>query len=123
MRKLLPFALSLVALAALGAGVAMQPGTRFEFTNCAAAGSVPQSVPGGEYVFRVTEADSRICINATANPDGGTSCGFSDGGVAGEMYPSGTVMKLTIPGKFSETKSVSCSSSTATGDMHLTYAP
>lgn len=101
----------------------MQPGTRFEFTNCAVAGSVPQSVPGGEYVFRVTDADTRICINATQNPDAGTVCGFYDGGVAGEMYPVGTVMSLAIPGKFSSTQYVSCSSTTATGDMHLTYAP
>lgn len=123
MRKFLPFALSLVALAALGAGVAMQPGTRFEFTNCAVVGSLPQSIPGGQYIFRVAEADTRVCINPTANPDAGTSCGLYDGGMAGELFPSGTVMLLTVPGSASTTKSVSCSSSTATGDLHFTYAP
>lgn len=122
MRKLL-FALPFVALAALGAGVAMQPGTRFEFTNCAVAGSVPQSMPGGQYIFRVAEADTRVCINPTANPDAGTSCGLYDGGMAGELYPANTVMLLTIPGSFGSTKSVSCSSATATGDLHFTYAP
>ncbi len=123
MRKLLHVGIALFAGLALGAGVALQPSTRYEFTNCAVAGSVPQSVKGGVYNFRVTDADTRICINATANPDAGTVCGFSDGGVAGEMYPLGTVMNLAIPGGFSSTQYVSCSSSTATGDMHLTYAP
>lgn len=124
MKKLARVGLALLALVAFGgAGVAMQVAKRYEFTNCAAAGSVPQSITGGEYVFRVTDADSRVCINDTANPDGGTSCGFYDGGMAGEMYPFGTVMKLTIPGATTATKSVSCSSATATGDLHFTYAP
>ena len=122
MRKLALVGVALLSLAALAAGgVAMQTATRFEFTNCAAAGSNPQTVPGNTYLFRVTDGDSRICINETANPDAGTVCGFSDGGVAGEMFPAGTVMLLTIPGTTS--KYVSCSSSSATGDVLLTLAP
>lgn len=108
--------LALVPALAL-AGIALKTTPRYELTNCAAAGSVGQTVTGGEYLLRVTDADSRICINETANQDGGTVCGSSDGGVAGEMFPSGTVMKLQIPGA---SKVVSCSSSAGTGDVYLT---
>jgi hypothetical protein len=123
MGKPLFVGVALLALVATASGVAMQTAKRYEFTNCAAAGSTAQSVTGGNHLLRVTEADSRLCINETANPDGGTVCGPYDGGVAGEMFPLGTVMVLTIPGSSSVTKYVSCSSSTATGDVHLTYAP
>lgn len=124
MRNLFRAGLASLALVAFcGAGVAMQVAKRYEFSNCAAAGSVPQSIPGGPYLLRVTEADSRICITENANVDAGTVCGFSDGGVAGEMFPMGTVMLLSIPGSSTATKYVSCSSSTATGDVHFTYAP
>lgn len=110
--------LALLPALALG-GIALKTTPRYEFTNCAAAGSVAQTVTGGEYLLRVTDADSRVCITETANPDAGTSCGFYDGGTPGEMFPSGTVMKLQVPGA---SKSVSCSSSAATGDVYLTGA-
>lgn len=122
MRKLALLAAPLLALAALaGDGVSMFPSPRYEFSNCLIDGGAPQTVTAGTYIFRVLDADSRICINETANPDAGTVCGPHDGGIIGEMFPNGTVMKLTIPGTTS--KYVSCSSSTATGDIYLTASP
>lgn len=110
------FALAFAAGASL-AQVTLNPSTRYELSNCASGGSAGTSVAAGKYVMRVTDADTRICIAQTANADAGTVCGTLDGGAAGELFPTGTVMGLTIPGTG---RVVSCLSSTGTGDLHLT---
>lgn len=118
MRKA-PMLAVLLSIAAVAGGITLQPTTRYEFTNCAAAGSTAQFISGGTYVLRITDADTRLCLSASVAPDGGTVCGLSDGGTPGEMFPAGTVM---LQGIQSAGRYVSCASATATGDVHFTLA-
>lgn len=109
MRRFALVAVLLLAAAALAGGIALDTSVRFEFTDCAAAGSAAQTVTGGQYLMRVTDADVFICF-----AESGSTCA-----TAGEKFPSGTVMWLTVPGA---SKSLSCRSSASTGDLILTGA-
>jgi hypothetical protein len=100
-------ALSLVLLAAVAlAGIGIQPAIRFEFTDCASGGSANQTVTGGQYLMRVTDADVFVCYASTCAS-------------AGERFPVGTVLLLQVPALG---QVMSCRSSTSTGDFILTSA-
>lgn len=110
MRKLLGrTGLALLALAAFGgAGVPIDTGTRFVFTDCSSGGSAAQTMTaGGDFLFRVTDADVFLCFAASAS-----TCAAD-----GEKFPLGTVMILTIP---RDKPSVSCRSAASTGDAVFT---
>lgn len=110
--------LAVVATVALAqSAITLVPGNRRELP-CTVVGSAGAWLAPGKYVVRVTGADSRICL-AEAPPDGGTVCGTLDGGLAGEMFPAGTVMLETMPGTG---RTVSCASASDAGVMHFTGA-
>ena len=110
MRRLALLAVALLAVAALGfSSIPLDTNVRFEFTDCASGGSVAQTVTGGSYLFRVTDADVFVCFAESAS-----TCA-----TGGEKFPSGTVMLLTVPGV---SKSMSCRSSASTGDAIFTRA-
>jgi hypothetical protein len=108
MRYLVLMGTLLVAGLALAAtGLHLNPAKRFEFTDCASGGSAAQTVTGGVYLFRVTDADVFLCF-----ADSASTCA-----TGGEKFPSGTVVSLSIGGGG---QSVSCRSSASTGDVILT---
>lgn len=86
----------------------MIPAVRFEFTDCAAAGSSAQTLTGNGtiYAFRVTDENTWICYAATcASPNG-------------EKWPAGTVIYIEI--KDVAGQQVSCRSTGSTGDAIFT---
>jgi hypothetical protein len=93
----------LAATVALAAGLTLQTGTRFEFTDCSSGGSAAQTVTRGEYLLRVTDADVWVCYAATC-------------ATGGEKLPSGFSALFSFGGS----QSVSCRSSASTGDLILT---
>lgn len=102
---LLAASILMPALAVAG-GIALNTGVRFEFTDCAVGGSASQAVTEGTYLMRVTDADTFVCYAATC-------------AAAGEKFPAGTVVLLTV-GRAGQT--MSCRSSASTGDVILTLA-
>lgn len=106
MRKL-PLLLLPLSLLLMAPGAPIDTDRRVEFTDCAAGGSAAQTITAGDYLFRVTDADTFLCFANSAS-----TCTSG-----GEKFPSGTVMLLTIPGGKT---SVSCRSATATGDAIFT---
>ena len=108
MRKLGLAALLLFPLLALAAGgINLALGTRAEFTACASGGSSATTLVVGEYLMRVTDADTFVCFAET-----GSTCASG-----GEKFPAGTVVLLYVAG---DKKSVSCRSSASTGDVIFT---
>lgn len=100
---------------AVAAGVTLTPSVRAEFVNCPADGGSAQTDGGvfhtlsrGQYVFRVTGEDTRVCW--------ATTCGTA---TSGEPFPNGTVMLLN----FESSQNLSCYSAGATGDAIFTRAP
>lgn len=107
-------ALLLAALLAFASPVSAQglnldTATQFTFTDCASGGSAAQTVTQGLYVFTVTDADTFLCV-----ADSASTC--ASGGV---KWPLGTVVRLSV-GRGG--KSMSCRSSTSTGDLQFTLA-
>lgn len=109
MRRLALLAAALLATVAVAGGIVLNTATRAEFTNCAAGGSVAQTLAVGTYLVRVTDADAWLCFAAS-----GSTCAAD-----GEKFPSGTVILLAITGNKA---SVSCRSSASTGDVIFTAA-
>lgn len=98
-----------VALPALAGGINLLTSTRAEFTDCASGGSVAQTLTAGQYLMRVTDADTFLCFAAS-----GSTCASG-----GEKFPVGTVVLLTLT---TGQVSVSCRSSASTGDVIFTAA-
>lgn len=109
MRRLALVGILLLAVAAMAGGIALDTSRRVEFTDCSSSGSTAQTVTGGQYLLRVTDADTFLCI-----ADSGATCA-----TGGEKFPVGTVVLLTVPGT---SKSVACRSSSSTGDAIFTGA-
>lgn len=112
MRKLKAFGLALLALFAFGgAGLSLDTANRVEFADCSSGGSSAQTLTlAGQGNFLVTvssAADVYLCFAGSAS-----TCG--SGGV---LFPPGTVAVITVN---ADQKSVSCRSSTSTGDVHFT---
>lgn len=103
MRRLALLASLLVAGAAVAGGVLLNTSIRFEFTDCSSGGSAAQTVTVGEYLMRVTDADTFVCFASTC-------------AAGGEKFPAGTVMVISV----NDTMSMSCRSSASTGDFILT---
>lgn len=98
-----------LAIALSVSGIPLDTGVRQEFTNCSSSGSSAVTFAEGTYLFRVTDADVWLCFAASS-----ATCTE-----AGERFPVGTVMLLTIP---RDKKSVACRSSASTGDAIFTLA-
>lgn len=96
-------ALTLAPIAAAAGGVILNPVVRFEFTDCAAAGSASQTIFAGSYLMRVTTEDVFICYAATC-------------AAGGEKFPAGMVLLVA----FQANQQVSCRSAASTGDLILT---
>ena len=94
-------------------GITIFTATRFEFTNCEAAGSAVQTVTEGTYLFRVTDEAIFLCYAAQLG-DGGTPCGSG-----GEKFPAGMAMMLSVK---SGGQVMSCRSAGAAGDAIFTKA-
>lgn len=109
MRKHLLLFIALFATLSVAGGITLDTATHYDFTDCAAGGSAAQTLTLGTYLLRVTDADTFLCL-----AESGSTCAAN-----GEKFPAGTVMCLAITGN---KKSVSCRSSTATGDAILTAA-
>jgi hypothetical protein len=93
----------------LAQGLVLDTATTFTFTDCASIGSSAQTITEGVYVLTVTDADTFLCI-----ADSGSTCG-----TLGTKFPMGAIVKLAV-GRSG--KSMSCRSSTSTGDLQLTRA-
>lgn len=87
-------------------GISIDPSKRYEFTDCAAAGSTAQTVAEGVYLTRFLTEDIWVCYAGTC-------------GTGGEKFGAGTVMMLSI-GRGGQL--MSCRSSGSTGDLVLTGA-
>lgn len=99
--------LALLVLPALAlAGIALDTGVRYEFTDCAAGGSASQTAVAGQYLLRVTDADAWLCYGATCAS-------------GGERLPSGTVILFQVP---AGGQTFSCRSTASNGDVILTSA-
>lgn len=107
MRNLFLLGIAAVALSAFAQGITLDQTVQFEFVDCAAGGSAAQTVPEGRYLLRVTDADASLCI-----ADSASTCA-----AGGSKFPSGSVFLLGV-GRGG--KSMSCRSSTSTGDILLT---
>ncbi|MDP1824900.1 MAG: hypothetical protein Q8L48_16710 [Archangium sp.] len=81
--------------------------TLYTFTDCASGGSSAQTVPEGNYVLTVTDADTFLC-----QADSASTCA-----TLGTKWPVGTIVKYSV-GRGG--LSLSCRSSTSTGDLQLT---
>lgn len=104
MRKAWLLALFL-PVAALSAGLTINPDVQVSLTNCAADGSTTATVKRGEYLVTTAGEDLWFCYAAT--------CAAS-----GVYLPSGAAVVISIK---SDT-SVSCRSAGATGDLQYTRA-
>jgi hypothetical protein len=105
---------TLIASTAIAGGLVINTARRAEFTNCSSSGSLSQPVLEGEYVMRVTDKDSFVCYSTTCAGD------------AGEKWPMGTVVKVSMPRATNGLSDggtgtdVSCRSSDSTGDVIFT---
>lgn len=107
MRKTLALLLVLAAGAAVAAGLTIDTGLRYEFTDCASGGSAAQTLVGSaDYLFRVTDSDTFVCDAATC-------------ATGGEKFPVGTVILIHVPPAGSQK---SCRSTGSTGDAIYTRA-
>lgn len=116
MPKLLRFAASLVMLfggvaLAAGGGIALNTGTRFEFTDCASGGSSSQAITPGKYMARFTDESVFVCYAGTC-------------AAGGEKFPAGLAFVMTFGGGITgtTTTTLSCRSAGSTGDFILTKA-
>lgn len=108
MRRL--FLLSLfLSLAAAADGINLNPAVIKTFTDCSSSGSSAQTVVGGTYLLTIADENVWLCFT-----DSGSTC--ASGGV---KLPSGTVMKISIA---NAGQSVSCRSTSSTGDAQFTSA-
>ncbi|MDP2270913.1 MAG: hypothetical protein Q8K32_09295 [Archangium sp.] len=108
MRKLLKFGLALLAVVAFAApGLNLDTAATYTFTDCASGGSAAQTVPEGTYVLTVTTDDTFLC-----QADSASTCA-----TLGTKWPAGTIVLLSV-GRGG--KSMSCRSSSSTGDLQLT---
>ena len=104
------FALLLAAGALAGPGIPLNPAVRTELTDCASGGSAASTlVSNTTYLLRITDADTFLCFAAS-----GSTCA-----AGGEKFPMGTVILFTPNGN---SISVSCRSSSSTGDAIFTAA-
>lgn len=103
MRRLALLLVLLAGGALAATGITLVPTVRFEFTDCAAAGSTSQTVTAGTYVFRITDSDVWLCWGATC-------------GTGGERFPQNTVLLLNVPAS----QAFSCRSAGSTGDAIFT---
>lgn len=108
MHKALVVAALLAASAAVAAAITIT-GTPKTFTDCAAGGSVAQTLTAGSTLLRTTTETVWLCFAASAS-----TCASG-----GEAFPAGTVMLIDLR---SDQVSVSCRSAGATGDAYLTLA-
>lgn len=101
----------LLAVGALAAtGITLNTGVRTELTDCASGGSSSTTLkPNVTYLFRVTDADSFLCFAGTC-------------AAGGEKFPVGTVMLLATPNNGGSDVTISCRSSSSTGDLIFTLA-
>jgi hypothetical protein len=104
--RALALLLTLLAVSAFGAGILVDTGVRYEFTDCSSSGSSSLSPTEGTYLMRVTDSDVFLCW--------ASSCASG-----GEKFPSGTVLLLAIP---RGGQALSCRSSGSAGDVILTKA-
>lgn len=102
---LLAFFLALASPAG-ATGISLDTSKRYEFTDCAAGGSVSQTVAEGVYLTRFITEDIWVCYAATC-------------AAGGEKFGAGTVMMLSV-GRGGQL--MSCRSAGATGDLILTGA-
>lgn len=109
MRKTFLLLLALVSLVASADGVLLDTSKRFEFTDCSSGGSSAQTITEGTYLLRITDESTWLCFAASSS-----TCA-----TLGEKFPSGTVMKITIP---RSGLSVSCRSAASGGDAIFTSA-
>lgn len=95
-----------IALAATGlSAITLAPALGdYSFLACAADGGTSQAVVAGNYVMRVTTADTAVCSTAACS-------------TGGQTWPQGTVIYLALPAA-----TMNCRSSTATGNVYLTQA-
>lgn len=109
MRKLWPLAL-LLAGVALAGPVTIYPGNRQELTDCSASGSSAVTLTASRsYLMRVTGEDTFVCFASS-----GSTCASG-----GEKFGAPFAMLIFIT---TDTKSVSCRSGNATGDVIFTQA-
>lgn len=99
-------ALMLVASSALAAGIPIDPANVVTFTDCASGGSAAQTIPEGDFLLTVADADVFLCFAASAS-----TC--ASGGI---KFPQGTVARITTPRGL---RSLSCRSSASTADVYL----
>lgn len=109
MRRLL--VILLVVATAAFAGIALDTSSRYELNNCASGGgdggiAYTASPTEGQYLFRVTGADTWVCIAATCAS-------------GGELFASGTIFLWQVP---RGGQTVSCRSSASTGNAIWTRA-
>lgn len=88
-------------------GLVLDTSVTFTFTDCASGGSSAQTIPEGNYVLTVTDADTFLCV-----ADSASTCA-----TLGTKWPVGTIVKLSV-GRSG--KSMSCRSAASTGDAQLT---
>jgi hypothetical protein len=105
LRRLVLLLVLVVATAAF-AGIAIDVNRRYEMNNCAAGGSSSVAPVAGQYLFRVTTADTWVCWSGTCAS-------------GGELFSAGTVFLLQVP---SGGSTLSCRSTGANGNVVLTWA-
>jgi hypothetical protein len=108
MRNLALLAVLLTAGLAAAAGVALNFNATYDLTDCAAGGSGSVTVPGGQYLLTVTDADVFLCNAATC-------------AAGGRKLPTGTVMIVGVGGGFSGS-AFSCRSTGSNADVQFTLA-
>jgi hypothetical protein len=111
MRKLaLLGTLLLASLTWADRGIPLQVGARTELTDCASGGSSASALVKGDYLLRILDADTTLCFAAS-----GSTCASG-----GDRFPVGTVMVLNVT---NDMLSVSCRSSSSTGDALFAKVP
>lgn len=108
-KPLLP--ILLLAGAALAGGLVIDTSQRLELTNCSSGGHDGGQLAEGQYLVRVTDADTNVCIQS------GLDAGYLSCSSGGEKFPSGTIILQSIPRGGA---TVTCRSSTSTGDVIYT---
>lgn len=104
----------LLASLAFAGGLVINTAKRAEFTNCSSSGSLSQPLTEGQYVMRVADKDTFVCYATTCIGD------------AGEKWPMGTVVLVSMPRSPTGLSDggagtdVSCRSSDSTGDVIFT---
>jgi hypothetical protein len=102
--------LALVPVVANAGGIPLQPGVRTELVDCASGGSTASALQRGDYLMRILDADTTVCFAAS-----GSTCASG-----GDRFPLGTVAVINVTG---DMLSVSCRSSTSTGDALFAKVP